>query len=368
MANISAIDFTVNIKNLQDTRFVEKHYSEDLASNQVLLQIDKFSFTSNNITYAVLGERMNYWRFFPAPTGFGIVPAWGYASVIHSNHPQIEVGQRFYGYYPMSSHLLVTAEKVSEQGFADSTEHRLGLPPIYNFYTNTANDPSYSPELEDLTSLFRPLFVTSFLIDDHFSEQSFHGATEILITSASSKTAQALAFLMAKRIKEQDLNLNIIGLTSSKNAAFVKQLGWYDQVLLYEEIATLDRNEKHMVIDFAGNHETQYQLQMHLEESLQYNCRVGLVDWQHLEGKRTLPNKGEMFFAPNHAQQRQKHWGVKGFLLKVGVAWQQFIIAVKAGVSVKECQSPQELQQLYLEMLNGQVDPKNSNIVSLTKS
>src|SRR5690606_18978584 len=119
---------------------------------------------------------------------------------------------------------------------------RQDLPPIYNFYTNTEQDPTFAPETEKLISIFRPLFVTSFLIDDHLAEQNFYKATQILLTSASSKTAQALASLLAHRKKENHLNFNLLGLTSRKNVEFVRQLGSFDQTITYDEIAHLNSN------------------------------------------------------------------------------------------------------------------------------
>lgn len=240
MATINTLDFTVKTDDLQQTKLVEKTYSNKLLSNQVLLEIDQFSFTSNNITYSVVGEQMNYWKFFPTQSGYGIIPAWGFANVVISNHPEVQVGQRFYGYYPMSTHLLVTINNVSSKGFVDNTAHRQTLPPIYNFYTNTEQDLTFTLETEKLISIFRPLFTTSFLIDDHLAEQSFYKATQMLITSASSKTAQALACQLAHRKKENALSLNVIGLTSKKNVEFVRQLGWYDQTISYDSIAQLN--------------------------------------------------------------------------------------------------------------------------------
>lgn len=367
MPTINALDFEVKIDDLQQTKLIEKSYTEELSSNQVLLEIDKFSFTSNNITYGVVGEQMNYWKFFPAQSGYGIIPVWGLANVVISNHPDIKVGQRFYGYYPMSTHLLVTIDNSSTKGFVDNTEHRQALPPIYNFYTNTEHDPTITPETEELISIFRPLFVTSFLIDDHLAEQNFYGTSQILITSASSKTAQALASLLALRKKENAVNLNLIGLTSEKNTEFVKELGWYDQVISYDEIASLNSDESFVVIDFSGNHNTQFQLQTLLKDNLKYNCLVGLVDWQNLQGKSPLPKKGEFFFAPTFAQKRQKEWGISGFQEKIGVAWQQFMNSAQSKISVKEHHGTQELERLYSDMLNGKIDPKNAHIVSLNK-
>lgn len=365
MATINALDFVVKIDDLQQAKLVEKTYSDELSSNQVLLEIDKFSFTSNNITYGVVGEKMNYWGFFPTQFGYGIIPAWGLANVVISNHPDVQVGQRFYGYYPMSSHLLVTINNVSSKGFVDNTEHRQALPPIYNFYTNTEQDPTFTPETEKLISIFRPLFVTSFLIDDHLAEQNFYKATQILLTSASSKTAQALASLLAYRKKENHLNFNLLGLTSKKNVEFVRQLGSFDQTITYDEIAHLNCNEKFVVIDFTGNHNIQFQLQTLLGDQLVYNCLVGLVDWQNLEGENPLPKKGEFFFAPAHAEKRQKGWGLSGFQQKIGIAWKQFITTIQPIITIKEYVGPEKLEQLYLDMLNGKIEPKHGNIVSL---
>ena len=54
------------------------------------LKVESFSVTTNNITYAVVGDGFGYWNFFP-PVGddaegaggsWGVVPMWGHAKVI----------------------------------------------------------------------------------------------------------------------------------------------------------------------------------------------------------------------------------------------------------------------------------------------
>lgn len=361
----NAKDFIVDLGNYQSTKMVDKAYPDTLEDNQVLFKIDKFSFTSNNITYAIVGDRIGYWKFFPTEEGYGIIPAWGYADVVASTHPDVKVGERFYGYYPMSSHLLVQPDKVQPHGFMDGISHRRPLPPIYNYYTNVSTDPMHVTDQEALQSIFRPLFTTSFLIDDLLDTQEYFEAQNVVLTSASSKTAQALAFLLAQRKKSQNLAIDIIGLTSSGNVDFVKQLGWYDQVLTYDQIEQLDNNLPHTAVDFTGNHQTQYGLQTHLAHQLKYNCLVGLVDWQHLEGEKPLPKKGEFFFAPTYAQQRQKDWGMVGFQQKVGLAWKQFIEAVKGSIQIENPVNNDGLNQLYMSMLGGKIDPKKGYMVSL---
>ena len=136
MPTINAIDFIVKTDDLQQAKFVEKTYPEELSTNQVLLGIEQFAFTSNNNTYGLIVQRMNYWNFFPTRDGYGILPAWGIGRVVVSNHPDVSIGQRFYGYYPMSSHLVVTINRTSRKGFMESSEHRQALPSVYNFYLN----------------------------------------------------------------------------------------------------------------------------------------------------------------------------------------------------------------------------------------
>ena len=75
--------------------------AQELAPDAVRLQIESFSVTANNITYAVVGDGFGYWNFFPPMgdniDGKGIVPMWGHAKVIDSNCADIAIGERVYG-------------------------------------------------------------------------------------------------------------------------------------------------------------------------------------------------------------------------------------------------------------------------------
>eukprot|EP01035_Chromulina_nebulosa_P012605 gene12605-16802_t len=78
----------------------------DPAEGEVLFRVESFALTANNVTYAVAGDQIGYWRFFPKADGWGCIPAWGYGVVEASAHPDFTAGERFYGYWPMGSHLL----------------------------------------------------------------------------------------------------------------------------------------------------------------------------------------------------------------------------------------------------------------------
>ncbi len=129
------------------------------------LEIESFSVTANNVTYAVVGDGFGYWNFFPAADGHGIVPMWGHAKVIEDNGSGLEVGERVYGYLPMATHLTVVPGKVSASGFVDTAEHRQPMSPIYNQYSRLAADPEHDPAREGERMIFGPLFKTGFLIE-----------------------------------------------------------------------------------------------------------------------------------------------------------------------------------------------------------
>ncbi len=65
----------------------------------VRVDIDRFALTSNNITYAAMGDAMQYWRFFPSQDTadglpWGCIPVWGFGTICASNHPELPVGER----------------------------------------------------------------------------------------------------------------------------------------------------------------------------------------------------------------------------------------------------------------------------------
>ncbi|MFK7982808.1 MAG: DUF2855 family protein, partial [Saprospiraceae bacterium] len=315
---MQAFDIQVNRKDFHNYKVATKETptTDDLTEGQILVKVDQFAFTSNNITYAAVGEVVGYWKFFPVSDDWGIIPVWGFADVITSKNEGIKVGERFYGYYPMGSHLIMSPAKVKPTNFMDGISHRQALPPIYNNYINTKTDPGYSKDGEAIQSLFRPLFTTSFLIDDFMDDNDFFGGQNIILTSASSKTAIGLAALLAQRKGEN--KLNIVGLTSKGNMNFVNGLGYYDCVLSYDEVAKLSNTEPSVIVDFSGNAQLQENLQSHLGSQLAYNCLVGMVDWTNRGGAKSAATNGKFFFAPSQALKRNKEWGVAGFQQRIG--------------------------------------------------
>ncbi|MFN0143276.1 MAG: DUF2855 family protein, partial [Mycobacterium sp.] len=134
-----------------------------LADGAARLRVESFAVTANNVTYAVFGDLMSYWNFFPAPDDWGIVPVWGHAVVESSNCPELAVGERLYGYLPTATHFDVLPGEVSAAQFTDIFAHRRPMSPFYNQYARLQADPEHDPAHEDARMVFGPLFKTGFL-------------------------------------------------------------------------------------------------------------------------------------------------------------------------------------------------------------
>lgn len=252
----------------------------------------------------------------PCATGSSSRPARGWASSRSGASPRclpralpgVEPGERFYGYYPMASHLLVAPAQVRGSGFVDASEHRRNLPSVYNQYLRCSSDPLYRASDEALQMLLRPLFTTSFLLDDFLAEHAFFGATDLLLSSASSKTAIGLAFLLQRNRAQRGQDYRIVGLTSAGNRAFVEGLGCYDEVLAYDRLDALDASGDALSVDFAGNGALLGQLHQRLGDRLRYSCLVGAAHWDQRGGlPKALPGPTpKLFFAPAQAENASR--------------------------------------------------------------
>ena len=182
---MKSTDFIVARDDLRQCKVIETEVPDAAAlpDGALLVSVTSFAFTANNITYAVFGDALKYWQLFPAPQGFGNVPVWGFGEVIASRHPDIAVGERLFGYFPMATHLVIEAADVTKRGLRDAAPHRQeGVAPVYNAYTRVSGDPAFTGRQGDYQALLRPLFMLSFLVDDYLAENEFFGARGVLLS------------------------------------------------------------------------------------------------------------------------------------------------------------------------------------------
>jgi hypothetical protein len=360
----STVDFLVRRDDLHRTTVVSAA-ARPLADGETRLAIDAFAFTANNITYAVFGEMMRYWEFFPAADGWGRVPVWGFADVVESRHGGVALGTRVYGYFPMSTHLVVQPGHASASGFVDAAPHRHALPPVYNHYLATAIDPGYDPAREDAQMLLRPLFMTGFLIDDFLEEHQFHGARAIALTSGSSKTAIGLAACLSARAGR---SYEVIALTSPSNAEFVRKLGYYDRVVPYDALTDLPNDRPVALVDMAGNGTVRNAVHRHCGNYLCYSLSVGGTHWTHVTpAPPDLPGATPtFFFAPDRVQKRTQDWGMPELQTRMGTAWKSFVADLDRWLTVQRGRGPADVERVYRATLDGTADPALGYVLSLS--
>jgi len=336
-----------------------------LAPGQVRVRIENFALTSNNITYGAFGDAMNYWQFFPtAEEGWGVIPVWGFASVVQSLHPGVAVGERLYGYFPMADQAVLQPDRLRPESFSDASPHRAELPRVYNLYNRCSADPIYSADTEDIQALLRPLFTTSWLIDDFLAESDFFGADTLILSSASSKTAYGTAFQLAQRPGVQ-----VIGLTSPGNKAFCESLGCYHRVLGYEELEQIAADAACVYVDFAGNADLRRAIHTRFA-NLRYSSSIGGTHVEQLGGAKDLPGpRATLFFAPAQGLKRTKEWGLEAFQDKLRHGWDSFIAKVTDPAAPwllpQQHRGPQAVQSAYAQVLGGRGDPRAGHILSL---
>jgi hypothetical protein len=169
--------------------------------------------------------------------------------------------------------------------------------------------------------LYRPLFTTSFLLDDFLDDQSFFGAESVVLTSASSKTALGLAWRLHARRRDR---VEIVGLTSPRNRAFVAGLGCY------------------------------------------YSCLVGATHWDARAGARVVKGPApQLFFAPAHIERRRESWVAAGLESRIAAAWGVFVAQAADWIRVERGCGPAAIEAAYFELLDGTAPPDFGHVLTL---
>jgi NADPH:quinone reductase-like Zn-dependent oxidoreductase len=351
------MDFEVRRDDLRQHRVLDAPVPE-AGEGEVLLHLDHAALTSNNVTYGAFGDLMGYWRFFPADEGWGRVPVWGFADVVASRAEGITDGERVYGYFPMSTHLVVQPGRITPGSFVDEAAHRAQLPPVYNQYVRVHERASVHDE--QVHAVLRPLFTTSFLIDDWLADQDAFGAERIIVASASSKTALALAALLHARGGRE-----VVGLTSARNAEFVAGTGYYDRTVVYGDVASLDASVPTVLVDMGGDRAVLAEVHGHLADTLRHSCQVGATHWDQVGGGPLPGPAPALFFAPDHVVRRRNEWGGSGFDERVDASWDRFIDSADGWLDIVEHRGPDAVATAFADVVDGRVAPHQAYVISL---
>ena len=366
----------VNRVTIGETRLVDVDDAE-LTDGQVRLDIDLFAVTANNVTYAVFGDMLGYWNFFPGgdeADTWGRVPAMGWATIVESRNPDLEVGTRYYGWYPMARSVVFTAS-ATRAGFRDDGGHRTDHAPVYRSYVATGNDPAHddAPDGEERHALLRGLFLTGFLADESFADAvgsdaaPYFGAAQTVVLSASSKTAIAYAQRASLRP-----DLRVIGLTSEGNVEFVESLGYYDTVLTYNPragggVAAIPDDVDTVSIDMAGNPVVLHAIHHHLGDRLKYSMTVGRShhDAPPPESTGELPGPTPtLFFAPTAASRGVVQWGSEGYAQRSAEALTAFVDESRSWMSIDHRTGSSGVESAWRDVYGAAVSPSVGVVAS----
>ncbi len=348
-----------------NTRLVEAAL-EPLADGQVRLRVDRFALTANNVTYAVLGDMLGYWDFFPTgDPAWGRVPAMGWADVVESAHPEVATGGRYYGWFPMARFVDLTVSPTSD-GLRDDGEHRLAHAPVYRSYVETGHDPMYPQvdadrlgDAEDRHALLRGLFLTSFLADCFFADQGYYGTDAVVVLSASSKTAVGFA----QRASERGIG-RVVGVTSDRNAEFVGSLGWYTDVVTYDDIAALPAVDA-VSVDMAGDSVTLAAVHEQLGDRLKYSMIIGKSHHDSPMAQVAVGPTPELFFAPTEVSRRLEEWGAAEYQRRCSAALEEFVAGSGSWLAVERSAGAPAAASAWTDVFAGAVPPSVGRIVSL---
>jgi hypothetical protein len=346
--------------HLDEVRVVDRPHPP-LHEGQARLHIESFALTANNVTYAAMGGPMRYWDFFPADDlAWGRVPVWGFGEVVESHTDAVLMGERVYGYFPMGAELVVTPGRADSSGFTDLTSHRQPMAAVYNRYQRVADEPHHTADA--LRMVLNPLFVTGFLIADAIDDDPDGRAKRVIVSSASSKTALAVAWSL------RSLGVSTVGLTSPSRLDAVAGLDVWSEVIGYDETRRVgDHLVPTVYVDIAGNAEVTRQVHTVLADHLTRSLTVGITHWDQLAmAGAEPPGVGrEMFFAPARIAKRQQDWGRGGLDTRMSQTWSEFATWAQTWLEVQRVHGPEAVALLWRKLVVGVDDPRRAYVASL---
>ncbi|GGS57899.1 DUF2855 family protein [Actinokineospora fastidiosa] len=321
---------------------------------EIRVAVEKFGLTMNSVTYARLGDgHMPFFAAFPAPEGYGRVPVWAFVRVEESNHPGVAVGERYFGFVPISTHHVLPVEPTA-RGLLDTEPGRAFLPTWYRTFQRVAEPDA----LDDRRAVFRPIFPLSFHLADFLAGHAERGVKSVLVAGASSKSAIALADLLSRRT-----DLSVVGLTAPANLGFVGGLGFYDAVAAHDDLASVALAGPAVLVDFTGSHR---RIRAAHERFAGELAAVTLVGYTHPESVQALPElagpEPEFFFAPGVEEETLAAEGEDAFFARYHAEEDRFLAATRSWLGVAPRRGPEAILAGFRALLAGPRPPADTEV------
>ncbi|KXH42784.1 hypothetical protein CNYM01_03807 [Colletotrichum nymphaeae SA-01] len=262
-----------------------------LGVSSIRVRTSLIGITSNNLSYAKLGDMLQWWNTWPVPLDapapyndraeWGIVPAWGFARVLESNIEAIPAKSLLYGYWPTSSHPVDLSLVPSEPKghFREVSEHRQGLGNIYNRY-NLVDESAQSEEYRAWFANVSPIWNCGYVMNRFTFATDFKpvhplgaGAGEwtekdadlssavVVSLSASSRTGRSFSWNLARDRKSGAGPLALLQATSAPESLSAGPKAAFEiKTVNYSELAAKDtidwiaklQPKRVVVADFGG--------------------------------------------------------------------------------------------------------------------
>jgi hypothetical protein len=73
-----------------------------------------------------------------------------------------------------------------------------------------------------------------------------------------------------------------------------------------------------------------------------------------------------MFFAPSRVTKRRDDWGRGGVESRIAEVWPAFLELVGQQVSITKSTSPEAVQQVWAELVEGTTPPNEAHVIQVT--
>ena len=263
-ASYSFVSKKDSLKKLELLQTETDGASSTEAAPAVSFKIVKGSMTANNKFYWSFGEKppFSFNKCYPinaktsklienhelSAEGYVHPVVWGIAEVTSTTIEGVEVGSQYMAMLPIGE--SVSFAKAEVQGDGNIVVDRPSTFAAYNNFVKIDTDNAMaSSEYSDLALACMPGIVTGYGLYFRMLQYNCYGADNIVVTSASSKVALAMALYMKNDSDKKFKDKKIIGYTSSSNIEFCKRTGLYDTVLSYDEVLP---SQEYVMIDIAG--------------------------------------------------------------------------------------------------------------------
>ena len=192
--------------------------------------------------------------------------------------------------------------------------------------------------------LLRPLFGTAFLLDDELADDDFGGAETLVISSASSKTALATAFLISRR----DGAPSCVGLTSPSRVGFVEGTDVYSRVVSYDDIGAIGERIRRLP-RLLGRRRVREAVHGHYGDDLVRDTLIGVTHWDQMGDGAGLPGAEPIFFfAPTRAAKRPRTGAATASVEQMADAWDPFVEWAATGSASARRPGLEPLETAYL--------------------